>query len=472
MSLQKTGKKPWYERIPNTFVILFALIVFAAILTWVVPAGEFERVIGADGRSLIQPGTYHAVDQAPASLFDIFLSISKGLQGSANIIFMILLSSGAFKVINSTGALENSIGVMLRVINRSRIPATAVIILITFLFSALGLVVGPEIQIPFTIIGVSIALGLGYDLIVGLAMIVVGGGIGFATGPICASTIGTCDAICGLPLFSGMDLRTANWFCCTLVSSLVIAAYARRVKKDPSRSYTKDISTEGLGFSRSLDEYHIGSRDKLVLLVLLGLFLCLVIGPTVLGWYLDEMMTVFVIAAILTGFIAHYSADKAIGIFCQGAGEMFSAAMMVGMGRAIQVILENGHVLDTIVNALSAPLTNFGPYLAAILMTLVHGVIDFVIPSGSGQAAATMPLMFPVGQMVGLTDQTSILAFQVGAGISDLVYPTLGSLMAMCGIARVPFGQWVKFAIRVVLVLYPVCWAFLLLAVRINWGPF
>lgn len=472
MSLQKTGKKPWYERIPNTFVILFALIVFAAILTWVVPAGEFERVIGADGRSLIQPGTYHAVDQAPASLFDIFLSISKGLQGSANIIFMILLSSGAFKVINSTGALENSIGVMLRVINRSRIPATAVIILITFLFSALGLVVGPEIQIPLTIIGVSIALGLGYDLIVGLAMIVVGGGIGFATGPICASTIGTCDAICGLPLFSGMGLRTANWFCCTLVSSLVIAAYARRVKKDPSRSYTKDISTEGLGFSRSLDEYHIGSRDKLVLLVLLGLFLCLVIGPTVLGWYLDEMMTVFVIAAILTGFIAHYSADKAIGIFCQGTGEMFSAAMMVGMGRAIQVILENGHVLDTIVNALSAPLTNFGPYLAAILMTLVHGVIDFVIPSGSGQAAATMPLMFPVGQMVGLTDQTSILAFQVGAGISDLVYPTLGSLMAMCGIARVPFGQWVKFAIRVVLVLYPVCWAFLLLAVRINWGPF
>lgn len=472
MSSLQTGKKTWYERIPNTFVILFALIVFAAILTWVVPAGEFERVVGADGRSLIQPGTYHAVDQAPASLFDIFLSISKGLQGSANIIFMILLSSGAFKVINSTGALENSIGVMLRVINRSRIPATAVIILITFLFSALGLVVGPEIQIPFTIIGVSIALGLGYDLIVGLAMIVVGGGIGFATGPICASTIGTCDAICGLPLFSGMGLRTANWFCCTLVSSLVIAAYARRVKKDPSRSYTKDISTEGLGFSRSLDEYHIGSRDKLVLLVLLGLFLCLVIGPTVLGWYLDEMMTVFVIAAILTGFIAHYSADKAIGIFCQGAGEMFSAAMMVGMGRAIQVILENGHVLDTIVSALSAPLTNFGPYLAAILMTLVHGVIDFVIPSGSGQAAATMPLMFPVGQMVGLTDQTSILAFQVGAGISDLVYPTLGSLMAMCGIARVPFGQWVKFAIRVVLVLYPVCWAFLLLAVRINWGPF
>lgn len=472
MANQQLGKKPWYERIPNTYVILFALIVFAAILTWVVPAGEFDRVVDETGRKLIQPGTYHAVEQSPASLFDIFLAIPKGLQGSANIIFMILLSSGAFKVINSTGALENSIGVMLRGINRSRVPSSAVIVLITFLFSALGLVVGPEIQIPFTLIGVSIALGLGYDLIVGLAMIVVGGGIGFATGPICASTVGTCDAICGLPLFSGMGLRTANWFACTLVSSLVIAAYARKVKKDPSRSYVRDISTEGLGFSKSLEDYRIGRTDKLVLLVLLGLFVCLIVGPTMLGWYLDEMMAVFVIAAIITAFIARYSTTKALDIFCKGAGEMFGAAMMVGMGRGIQVILENGHVMDTIVNALSSPIVNFGPYAAAILMTLIHGAVNFLIPSGSGQAAATMPLMFPVGQMVGLTDQTSILAFQTGDGITNIIYPTMGAMMAMCGIARVPFGRWFKFAIKVVLSVYIVCWAFLLLAVKINWGPF
>ena len=183
-------------------------------------------------------------------------------------------------------------------------------------------------------------------------------------------------------------------------------------------------------------------------------------------------MSVFVIAAIITAIIARYSVNNAIDIFCKGAGDMIGAAMMVGLGRAIQVIMESGNIMDTVVNALSAPLVNFGPALAAIFMTLVHGVINFVIPSGSGQAAATMPLMFPIGQMIGLTDQTSILAFQVGDGITNLIYPTLGALMAMCGIARVPFGQWVKFAIKVVLGVYVVSWFFLLIAVKINWGPF
>lgn len=464
-------KRKWYEKIPHTYVILFSLIVLAALLTWLIPAGEFERV-EADGRMLIEPGSYHAVEKSPAMPFDVFTAIAKGLQASSNIIFMILLSSGAFRLINATGALERSIGVLLRKINASKIPSSMIVIFITFLFSALGLVVGPEIQIPFTVIGVSIALGLGYDLIVGLGMIVVGGGIGFATGPVCASTVGTADAICGLPLFSGMGLRTANWFFCTLVGAVILAQYANKVKRSPEKSYVAGISTEGLGFSKSFDEYEITKKDKKVLCVLLGLFLCLIIGPTKFGWYLDEMMSVFLIAAIITAIIVHYSVNEAIDIFCKGAGEMFGAAMMVGMGRAIQIIMENGHIMDTVVNTLSAPLTNFNPYVAAILMTLVHGIINFVIPSGSGQAAATMPLMFPIGQMIGITDQTSILAFQIGDGITNLIYPTLGSLMAMCGIARVPFGQWFKFALRVVLGVYLVSWCFLVIAVKINWGPF
>lgn len=469
--MENTKKTKWYERIPHTYIILFSLVVLAAILTWIVPAGEFNR-IEQNGRMIIEPGTYHLVESNHAKPFDIFTAIAKGLQSSSNVIFMILLSSGAFKLINSTGAIENSIGTMLKKVNKMKIPGSLIIILITFLFSCMGLVIGPEIQIPFTIIGVSIALGLGYDLIVGLGMIVIGGGIGFATGPVCASTVGTADAICGLPLFSGIGLRTINWFFCTLIGALILVRYANRVKKNPNKSYVKDISTEGLGFSKSFDEYKIEKQDKKILVILVGLFVLLIVGPIKWGWYLDEMMSVFVIAAIITAIIARYSVNNAIDIFCKGAGDMIGAAMMVGLGRAIQVIMENGNIMDTVVNALSAPLVNFGPALAAIFMTLVHGVINFVIPSGSGQAAATMPLMFPIGQMIGLTDQTSILAFQVGDGITNLIYPTLGALMAMCGIARVPFGQWVKFAIKVVLGVYVVSWFFLLIAVKINWGPF
>lgn len=464
-------KKKWYLRIPNTYVILFIMILFATLLTWIVPAGEFDRV-ESGGRMLIKNGTYHAVDSSPVNLFDIFSSIPKGLQGSAQIIFMILLSSGAFGLINSTGAIENAIGVMIKKTQKANISGNALIFVITCLFSCLGIIIGPEIQIPFTLVAVSIALGLGYDLLTGVAMVIVGGGIGFSMGPINASVIGTADAISGLPLFSGMVLRTVIWAVTTLVGALLVLSYAKRVKKDPEYSYTKGISTDGLGLSKDITEYILGKTDKKVLAVFLVLFAFLIIGPTKFGWYLDEMSAAFVIAAIIVMIVAKLNVTQALETFMSSAGAMFGAAMLVGLGRTIQVIMENGHIMDTIIKAISDPIADFGPYVGAILMSLIHGIINFVIPSGSGQAAASMPIMFPVGQLIGMTDQTSVFAFQIGAGVMDLIYPTMGSMMAMLGLARVPYGKWVRFVIKVVAAMYLVTWVFLLIAVKINWGPF
>lgn len=464
-------KKKWYLKIPNTYIILFIMILFAALLTWIVPAGEFNR-IESDGRMLIENGTYHAVDKSPANLFDIFVAIPQGLQGSAQIIFMILLSSGAFGLINSTGAIENAIGVMIKKTQKAHISSNTLIFVITCLFSCLGVIIGPEIQIPFTLVAVSIALGLGYDLLTGVAMVIVGGGIGFSMGPINASVIGTADSISGLPLFSGIGLRTVIWAVTSIVAALIVLSYAKKVKKNPDYSYTKGISTEGLGLSKDIAEYKLSRTDKKVLIVFLILFAFLIIGPTWLGWYLDEMSAAFVIAAIIVMIVARLDVSSAIDTFMKTAGGMFGAAMLVGLGRTIQVIMENGHVMDTIIKAISDPLVVFGPTVGAILMSLIHGVINFVIPSGSGQAAASMPIMFPVGQLIGMTDQTSILAFQIGAGVMDLIYPTMGSMMAMLGMARVPYGKWVKFVIKVVIAMYLVTWVFLLIAVKINWGPF
>ena len=464
-------KKKCYLKIPNTYIILFIMILFAALLTWIVPAGEFNR-IESDGRMLIENGTYHAVDKSPANLFDIFVAIPQGLQGSAQIIFMILLSSGAFGLINSTGAIENAIGVMIKKTQKAHISSNTLIFVITCLFSCLGVIIGPEIQIPFTLVAVSIALGLGYDLLTGVAMVIVGGGIGFSMGPINASVIGTADSISGLPLFSGIGLRTVIWAVTSIVAALIVLSYAKKVKKNPDYSYTKGISTEGLGLSKDIAEYKLSRADKKVLIVFLILFAFLIVGPTWLGWYLDEMSAAFVIAAIIVMIVARLDVSSAIDTFMKTAGGMFGPAMLVGLGRTIQVIMENGHVMDTIIKAISDPLVVFGPTVGAILMSLIHGVINFVIPSGSGQAAASMPIMFPVGQLIGMTDQTSILAFQIGAGVMDLIYPTMGSMMAMLGMARVPYGEWVKFVIKVVIAMYLVTWVFLLIAVKINWGPF
>ena len=464
-------KKKWYLKIPNTYIILFIMILFAALLTWIVPAGEFNR-IESDGRMLIENGTYHAVDKSPANLFDIFVAIPQGLQGSAQIIFMILLSSGAFGLINSTGAIENAIGVMIKKTQKAHISSNTLIFVITCLFSCLGVIIGPEIQIPFTLVAVSIALGLGYDLLTGVAMVIVGGGIGFSMGPINASVIGTADSISGLPLFSGIGLRTVIWAVTSIVAALIVLSYAKKVKKNPDYSYTKGISTEGLGLSKDIAEYKLSRADKKVLIVFLILFAFLIVGPTWLGWYLDEMSAAFVIAAIIVMIVARLDVSSAIDTFMKTAGGMFGAAMLVGLGRTIQVIMENGHVMDTIIKAISDPLVVFGPTVGAILMSLIHGVINFVIPSGREKKGASIPIMFPVGQLIGMTDQTSILAFQIGAGVMDLIYPTMGSMMAMLGMARVPYGEWVKFVIKVVIAMYLVTWVFLLIAVKINWGPF
>lgn len=466
-------KNKWYNKMPHTFVILFAIIVFANILTWIIPAGEYSRIaIDGTDRLIIDPSTFHSVENNPAGIFKMFTSIAKGLSASSSIIFMILISSGAFKIIIETGAFENTIGVILHKVSKSKTPPSLIIFIITFLFSGLGLVVGPEIQIPFTVIAVAIALGLGYDLIVGLAMIVVGGGVGFSLSPISASTVGTSHAIAGLPMFSGIGLRSLCWFFATFSCAIFIVLYANRIKKYPEKSLTKGISTKGLGLMKDFSECKITRRDRWILLVILILFISLIVGPIKYNWYLDEMMTAFLISGFVIAFIAKFPVNKAIDIFTRGCGDMFGAAMMVGLGRAIQIILENGNILDSVIYNLSKPLENLGPYSAAIIMTIIQGIINFLIPSGSGQAAATMPIMFPLGEVVGITNQVSVLAFQIGDGITNIIYPTLGSLIAMCGLARVPFGIWVKFAIKVVFIVYVVCWMFLLIGVKINWGPF
>ncbi|MCF0238422.1 MAG: YfcC family protein [Sphaerochaetaceae bacterium] len=466
----KDKKTKWYMKMPHTLVILFIMIVFAAILTWIIPAGQFDMVkVGT--RSVIDPNTFHLVDKNPASLFDVFRAIPAGLQGASQIIFMILLSSGCFAVMNSTGAIDSFIGVSLKKIKKSKVNPLLVVFLVTVLFSSMGIVIGPEIIIPFTSISVSIALGLGFDTLVGLAMVVVGGFVGFCMGPVCASTIGTADAICGLPLFSGVGLRSIIWAVTTASSALIVVSYGRKVKANPDYSYVKGIDISDLELG-DLDSYNLEKKDKLVLLCFLLMFIAMIIGPIFFGWYLDELMAVFVIASIIVAIITGMSSTALVETFTKGAGAMFGVAMLVGMGRSIQVILSDSNVMHTIIYYLSKPISNFGPFAASVLMSIVHTLINFLIPSGSGQAAATMPIMFPLGEAVGISNQVNILAFQIGDGFSNMIYPTMGALMAMCGIAKVPYEKWIKLGIKVVLTLTLITWVFLFIAIKINWGPF
>lgn len=466
------NEKKWYRKVPHVFVLLFIIILASTICTYIIPAGEFDRVMSSDAnRMIVVEGSYHRVEQSPVGLLDMFKAIPLGFAASSSIIAMILFSAGAFQVMNASGAIENVLGVFLHKVGSRKGGDKIVIWAVTFFFSVLGIFIGPEVHVPFTVITVAIALGLGFDAITGVAM-VLGGAIGFATAPINASTIGTCDAISGLPLFSGMGLRTIFWFCSTTLACIIISHYASTIRKDPTKSLVYGLPQENAGFAKDMSEYKVTKRHILVLLCLAGIFAVTIVGCTQFGWYIDEMTAVFIIGGIVAGIVAGFNADKITECFIKGAENMVFGALCVGIARAIQVVLESGLIADTIINAAVTPLEGLPTILGAILMTVVHGLINFIIPSGSGQAAATMPIMFPIGDLIGMTRQTSILAFQIGDGVTNIMYPTVGSVMAVCALAHVPFEKWFKFSLRLVGGIYLVGWVFVSIAVLINWGPF
>lgn len=467
-------QKKWYQKMPHTYVILFGIALIAAILTWILPAGSFERAIPEGmSRAVIVPGTYAVTESSPIGFWELVRAIPEGMIAAGNIIFLIMLSTGCFNIVNKTGALEGGVGIILKKVNGAKkLPGTVVIFVITFVFSLLGVIVGPEIQVPFVPIAVTIGLGLGYDLMVGLAMIIGGGGVGFALGPINASVIGTSDAVMGLPTFSGQGLRWIMWFCGTCVVAIVISLYAKKVKNNPEKSMVSGISTEGMGFSKPLEEYTLNGRQKGVLVVLVGMLIAIIIGASKLGWYLNEMSAVFIIGGVLAGLVAGMKINDIMEGFAGGAKNAANIALIVGIARSIQVVLENGQIMDTVINVLSSPLQGMSPMLAAIAITIVVGIVHFFIPSGSGIAVAMMPIVGPVAMNLGLTAQTAVLAFQVGATIPNFILPTVGAYIAMCSIARVPVNKWWKFGIRLTVPLYIMSWIFVAIAVMINYGPF
>lgn len=467
---KEVSKKKWWERIPHTYVILFLMIVLAAVLTWILPAGQFDReVVEGLSQPAVVPGSYHTVAQNGQGIWEIFKSIPVGMVGAAPIIFLIMLSTAAFGIITATGALENGIGVLLNKVNKSGVPKTAVIWIITFLFSAIGIIVGPEIQIPFTLIGVSIALGLGFDLIVGLGMIMGGGYAGWNFSPINASIVGTAHSITGLPIFSGMGFRFLTVFIATSLVALMVSLYAKRLEKHPEKSFVFGISTEGMGLSKELYEYKIEKKHVSVLIILLLMFAAIIYGSSQLGWYLNEMSTVFLIGGLAAGFAYGYSVDEIIDLFIKGVSSAAGVALILGIARGIQVTLEAGMIMDTIINALSAPLANFGPTFGAIMMSMITGVVHFFIPSGSGLAVSLMPVLSPLGTIIGVTQQTTVLAFQFGATIPNYIFPTIGATMAMLGIARVPIDRWMKFAIKLTALMFVMAWVLLAVAVAIGY---
>ena len=446
------------KKIPHTFVIVFALIVLSAILTWVVPAGEYTRQV-VDGREVVLNDSFHRVDAAPQT-WQIFSALFNGFVDKADIIAFILIVGGAFWILNNSHAIDVGVMAFLRRVKRlsrykliNKLGVNNIIItLVMLLFSLFGAVFGmSEETIAFVVVFIPLAIQMGYDSIVGVCMCYVAAHVGFAGAMLNPFTIGIAQGIAGLPLFSGLEYRFFCWVILTIIGIAFVLWYAARVKAKPERSPVHRLDDYWRQRASSNEQSSLTLRHILILILLLITIVALVVGVLAFGWYIAEISALFLAMGILAGIIDRQSADDIAKLFLAGCKDILSAALVVGLASGIIFILRDGHVMDTLIYGLSRSLAHTGEVASLGVMYIFQTALNLVMPSGSAKAALTMPIMTQFADLIGVSRQTTVLAFQFGDGFTNMLTPTSGVLIGVLGIARIPYGTWLKWVWKFIL---------------------
>jgi uncharacterized ion transporter superfamily protein YfcC len=461
-------KRKWFERIPHPVVMLFGMVVFATLLSYILPAGLFERQL-VEGRERVIPGTFSKIARTPVGLLDMFVAFSKGFKVASDIIWVVFASGIMFGILEKSKMLENAIGTIVRKLGLER--KYLIVIIATFLFGMTGVAIGYENNIALVPIAAVLSLALGGDLILAAGISVAAITVGFGLSPINPYTIGTGHKIAEMPLFSGVLYRSVLCFAALAFLAYYNVRYFRKITEDPAASLGQNLNTEGFVLTKGISSYRMSVNNILVLFTfLLGMGIML-FGIFTRGWYINEVSAIFIMIAVAVGIVARLSPRVFSETVLASIALVAPGAFMVGFATTIKVILEMGQVSDTIAYYLSEMLISMPTYLSAVLMSASQCILNIMIPSGSGQALATLPIMIPVGEIVGLTRQCSIQAFQIGDGVTNLFNPTLGGLIAMLSMCRVPFDKWLRFIMPFTLVILFISWCFLILMVAIEWGP-
>ena len=453
-----------FKKIPHTYAITASLIILSAVLTWIVPAGEYVRqTVTIDGtdRTVIDPASFHYIDSAPQS-WQVFGVLLQGFERQAGIIAFLLIIGGAFQILNATHAVEWAIQRFLAACRRAEKIAplrrmgidNLVIAAVIILFSTFGAVFGmSEETLAFIAIIIPLAISMGYDSLTGLLMVYVAAHVGFSGAVLNPFTIGLAQGLSGLPLFSGSGYRLVCWALLTAVLIAVTLIYAHRVKKSPTLSpmYEADVHWRTLAAEETAEDR--GKAGRIVALLLLAATIVgLVVGVMKFDWYLTEISAAFLAMGIFSGYACGLTTDDVIREFTTGAKDILGAAIVVGMATGIIIILENGHIIDTILHAMAAGLADGSRIIAVEIMYAIQTAINIIIPSGSAKAALTMPIMAPFSDVIGLSRQATVMAYQFGDGFTNMITPTSGVLMGALALARVPYGVWVKWFSRILLI--------------------
>lgn len=429
--------------VPHVFILLFGIIVFCTILTWIVPAGEFDRIENADGRLLAVAGTWHEVDQTPVGIFQMFKVVYDGMLNAADISMLIFITFASTSFIIKSGAFDGLVVFLMKVFKGS----SSVIIIPIFmaLFGLGSSTVGMfEEWMPFIPVFASIFIGIGFDAIVGLAVVALGAGIGYSGAFMNPFTVGVAQGIAGVDYMSGAGFRIICHLVMLAVGSALVMRYALKVKKDPTASLVYGLDFSGLGASDGVENKEFGVRQALVLVDLLACIILLIWGVKTKGWYFAEISTLFLLMGLIAAVIMGYKPNEIGTTLAKGLADAAMPALLVGLARGILLVLQAGNIIDTVVYGLSIPLASFPAWLTGVAMLIMQTILNFFIPSGSGQAATSMPIMAPLADLLSVNRDVAVLAFQFGDGLSNIVWPT-GYAAVMAGLAGAKLDHWWKF---------------------------
>jgi len=447
--METEAKKKHTFKMPHAYVILCIIIVLCTILTWVLPAGNFERVYDEKlDRNLVVPGSYTQTESTPVTPWKMLMSIFDGIVEASDIIFFILFAASYVYVLSETGAMNALTGWMLRKLGKKDYLIIPVFMV---LFGIGGTTFGMFEEVyglipAFIVIGIT----LGYDRIVGGSIVYVGVATGFAAATLNPFTIGVASAVAEVPLIQPKitAIRIACFVAFEALAIWYTMRYAKRIRNDPTKSYMYGDPDALRGCENLMNRDEVvnlpfTTRQKISLFGFVLLIVCLVLGIVLKGWYLSELATLFFIFMIVTCLINKMKSGEIADMFVAGCKSAMYGAMLVGFARAISVVMTEGNVIDTAVNGLANVVSALPHSISGIGMLVVQNIVNFFIPSGSGQAVVMMPIMAPLSDLVGLSREVSVLAFQFGDGFSNMFWPT--AVATECGIMGIGMNKWYKF---------------------------
>ena len=468
-----TLKEKKQFKMPHVFVIMFIIMLLVTLLTYVIPSGEYQRVVTEGGTSMVDPDTFQYVEKdTPVTFLDFFRSIYNGFVQGATIMGSLLLCSGALGILNHSGSLAAGIQKLISVSKGKEM--ITVVVFYTF-FAILNIKGSGEGSYPFFPIVIGMVMSLGYDRVLGAGAIMFGCTAGFACGMLNMFTTGISQEMVGLPLFSGIGYRTVVFAVLYAIGLIALFAYARKIKKDPNKSYVAEEYKAQLAKASASEvdegeQLEFNAKRKLGLVIFLCTLIIQVVGALNYGWGLAEISSLYIIFSIVLAVIFRINPSDYSKLFIKGASTVLGAALVIGLARSVMIILTQGKIMDSIVHYMASALDGKSPMITLLLLYLFVTAFNFLVVSGSGKAVIMVPIMSPLGQMLGINQQVMILTYQLGDGLTNNLWPGGGAVgCALCGL---DYTVWFKYSWKIFALMIAAGYGLIVIADLINYGPF